>query len=149
MHPCAAVSRGGAEGGASKPTVTTARGGAEHCLFWVVIVGARGSPSPSTTPKGRTLRVGNQPVAVPGRSRSSAAPRHSAPPRETPAQDCQTPAALSQTSPLHKFAAMSASASRFSAFDPVPVLGVVPGRVPSPSQRAAIEAPAESLLVLA
>jgi superfamily I DNA/RNA helicase len=45
---------------------------------------------------------------------------------------------------------MSASASRFSAFDPaIPPLGVVPGRVPSPSQRSAIEAPASALLVLA
>ena len=45
---------------------------------------------------------------------------------------------------------MSASASRFTALDPVlPLLEVVPGRVPSPSQRAAIEAPATSLLVLA
>ena len=45
---------------------------------------------------------------------------------------------------------MSASASRFTALDPaVPLLGVVPGRVPSASQRAAIEAPASSLLVLA
>ncbi|HEU4722366.1 MAG TPA: UvrD-helicase domain-containing protein [Gemmatimonadaceae bacterium] len=48
---------------------------------------------------------------------------------------------------------MSASASRFSALEPfdalVPPFGAVPGRVPSPSQRAAIEAPAEALLVLA
>jgi superfamily I DNA/RNA helicase len=45
---------------------------------------------------------------------------------------------------------MSASASRFSALDPLlPLLGVGAGRVPSPSQRAAIEAPADALLVLA
>ena len=45
---------------------------------------------------------------------------------------------------------MSASASRFPVLDPVlPLLGVVPGRVPSESQRSAIEAPAEALLVLA
>ena len=45
---------------------------------------------------------------------------------------------------------MSASANRFSALDPaIPPLVVVPGRVPSPSQREAIEAPATALLVLA
>ena len=45
---------------------------------------------------------------------------------------------------------MSASASRFSVLDPaLPLLGVVPGRVPSQSQREAIEAPAKALLVLA
>ena len=45
---------------------------------------------------------------------------------------------------------MSASASRFIALDAsIPPLVVIPGRVPSPSQRMAIEAPAEALLVLA
>src|SRR5947199_5991676 len=45
---------------------------------------------------------------------------------------------------------MSTSASRFPALDPLlPSLGVTPGRVPSPSQREAIESPAEPLLVLA
>src|SRR4051794_17297928 len=45
---------------------------------------------------------------------------------------------------------MSTSASRFPALDPLlSPLAVTSGRVPSPSQRAAIEAPAEPMLVLA